>query len=83
MKKVALVFDGLGFGGIERVGVDYAKLFHNIGYDVSIYNLRPDLTEMPYVSQKDAILITAGCILSRCKTLVVGQICLSVRVCCK
>ena len=30
MKKVALVFDGLGFGGIERVGVDYAKLFHNI-----------------------------------------------------
>ncbi len=46
MKKVALVFDGLGFGGIERVGVDYAKLFHNIGYDVSIYNLRPDLKDM-------------------------------------
>lgn len=46
MKKIALVFDGLGFGGIERVGVDYAKLFQKLGYDVSIYNLKPQINEM-------------------------------------
>lgn len=44
--KAALVFDGLGFGGIERVGVSYAKLFHELGYEVDVYNLKPEKTEM-------------------------------------
>lgn len=44
--KVALVFDGLGFGGIERVGVNYAKLFLDLGYQVDIYNMKPELNDM-------------------------------------
>lgn len=44
--KVALVFDGLGFGGIERVGVHYVKLFQKMGYEVTIYNLKPECSEM-------------------------------------
>ena len=44
--KVALVFDGLGFGGIERVGIHYVKLFQNMGYEVDIYNLKPACIEM-------------------------------------
>lgn len=44
--KVALVFDGLGFGGIERVGIDYVQLFQNLGYEVDIYNLKPEANEM-------------------------------------
>lgn len=44
--KVALVFDGLGIGGIERVGVNYAKLFLDLGYEVDVYNLKPQNTAM-------------------------------------
>lgn len=44
--KVALVFDGLGFGGIERVGINYARLFEELGYEVDIYNLKPEKNEM-------------------------------------
>ena len=39
--KIALVFDGLGFGGIERIGLDYSKIALDLGYDVDIYNLNP------------------------------------------
>ena len=35
-----MVFDGLQIGGIERVGVDYAKLVSEVGHDLSIINLR-------------------------------------------
>ncbi|MFV0979105.1 glycosyltransferase [Latilactobacillus sakei] len=44
--KVAMVFDGLITGGIERVGADYAKIFENLGYDITVINLNPKLTEM-------------------------------------
>lgn len=44
--KVALVFDGLQVGGVERVGADYAKLFINLGYDVTIINLNSKLNDM-------------------------------------
>lgn len=39
--KIAFVFDGLGFGGIERVGVDYIKLCLELGYEVDVYNVAP------------------------------------------
>ena len=42
--KIAMVFDGLQTGGIERVGVDYARLFRELGHEVDAYNLRPALT---------------------------------------
>lgn len=44
--NVALVFQSLGIGGIERVGLEYARLFLDLGYDVDIYNLSPDTTQM-------------------------------------
>ena len=39
--KVALVLDGIGAGGIERVAIQYAKMFIDLGYEVDIYNLKP------------------------------------------
>ena len=44
--NIALVFDGLNIGGIERVGADYAKLLRQLGHDVTIINLMPELCEM-------------------------------------
>lgn len=41
MKTIAFVFDGMGFGGIERVGIDIVRMCLEMGYDVDIYNLRP------------------------------------------
>lgn len=44
--RIAMVFDGLQIGGIERVGADYAKILADAGYDVTIINLKPKLVEM-------------------------------------
>lgn len=44
--KIAMVFDGLGVGGIERVGIDYAKLLVNAGHEVDVVNLQPEKHEM-------------------------------------
>lgn len=44
--KIAMVFDGLQYGGIGRVGIDYAKLLLLMGHTVIVYNLNPSLTEM-------------------------------------
>lgn len=44
--KVAMVFDGLQIGGIERVGADYAKIIYELGHDLTIVNLNPKLDEM-------------------------------------
>lgn len=41
-----MVFDGLQIGGIERVGADYANIFRQLGYDVTVVNLRPKLSDM-------------------------------------
>lgn len=44
--NIAMVFDGLQRGGVERVGADYAKLFCELGHTVTIINLNPSLREM-------------------------------------
>lgn len=44
--KIAFVFDGLQFGGIERVGVEYIKLLSGRNYEITVVNLRPDLNAM-------------------------------------
>lgn len=44
--NIAMVFDGLQIGGIERVGADYAKILTSAGHDVTIINLRPHLTDL-------------------------------------
>ena len=44
--KIAIVFDGLGFGGIERVGTDYIKILRGLGHEVDVYNINPKNTDM-------------------------------------
>ncbi len=44
--KIALVFDGLQIGGIEKVGSDYAKILLKFGHDVTVFNLCPKYTEL-------------------------------------
>lgn len=44
--KIAMVFDGLQIGGIERVGVDYVKILQQLGHKVTIFNLNPKLNDM-------------------------------------
>ena len=39
--NVALVFDGLTIGGIERVGAAYARLLRQLGHEVTVINLIP------------------------------------------
>lgn len=41
MKKIAFVFDGMGQGGVERIGIDYIKICKSLGYEVDVYNLNP------------------------------------------
>ena len=44
--KTAIIFDGLGFGGIERVGIDYSNMALELGYEVDVYNLNPSANGM-------------------------------------
>lgn len=43
--KIAMVFDGLQVGGIERVGTDYVKLLQELGHQVDVINLNPKYTD--------------------------------------
>ena len=51
--KIAIVFDGLQIGGIERVGADYARILSELGHDVTVVNLVPNLKEMEKEFPKD------------------------------
>lgn len=55
--KIALVFNGLGYGGVEKVGSNYAKLFTELGYDVDVYNLNPKFTGMENQFPKECTII--------------------------
>lgn len=44
--KIAMIFDGLGTGGIERVGASYAQLLTEAGHQVEIINLKSDKNEL-------------------------------------
>lgn len=43
--RFAFVFDGLGYGGIERVGVDYCNALAKRGHEVHVVNLVPSQNE--------------------------------------
>lgn len=87
--KVALVFDGLGFGGIERVGIHYARLFLKMGYEIDIYNLKPDCTELEkefpkecrILHKKMPDLILPDPVHAYGKTVELGKISLPLAVC--
>lgn len=42
---IAMVFDGLPIGGIERVGAAYARLLRELGHEVTVLNLDPARTQ--------------------------------------
>lgn len=44
--RIAMVFDGLGMGGIERVGIQYVALLIQAGHEVDVYNLQPEKSEL-------------------------------------
>lgn len=48
MKRIVIVFDGLGMGGIERVGISYIKLLLELGYKVDVVNLRPEKNSLEH-----------------------------------
>jgi Glycosyltransferase len=52
--NIAMIFDGLGIGGIERVGVDYIRMLHENGHEITVYNLHPAANEMEKEIQKFA-----------------------------
>lgn len=52
--KMTFVFDGLQFGGIERVGLDYIKLLLHAGHQIDIINLKPSLRDMEKEIPKEA-----------------------------
>lgn len=44
--NIALVFNGLGTGGVEKVGSNYARLLVEAGHKVDVYNLDPKRNSM-------------------------------------
>lgn len=55
--KIAFIFDGIGFGGIERVGIDYIKMLQNQGNEITVYNLIPAHNEMETELGEDTKII--------------------------
>lgn len=50
--RFTFVFDGLGCGGVERVGIDYCNALIRRGHTVSVVNLAPQKNE--FVCQLDS-----------------------------
>ena len=46
IKKIIVVFDGLDYGGIERVGINYLEILDSLDYDVTVLNLLPKKNQM-------------------------------------
>ncbi len=55
--KIAIVFDGLQIGGIERVGADYVNILRQLGHDVTVVNLKPNLLDMEKLFPNDTRII--------------------------
>lgn len=53
--RFTFVFDGLGCGGVERVGVDYCNALFRRGHTVIVVNLVPEKNE--FASQLDSGII--------------------------
>jgi len=44
--NIALAFNGLALGGLERAGLDYTNLLLSLGHEIHIYNLNPYYTAL-------------------------------------
>lgn len=53
--KFAFVFDGLGYGGIERVGVDYCNALAERGHEVHVINLDGGRNEFVHQLNDDVV----------------------------
>ena len=53
---IAMVFDGLAVGGVERVGAAYARLLRELGHSVTVFNLRPAYTEFASEFPADCVM---------------------------
>lgn len=54
--KIAIVFDGLGFGGIEKVGCNYLNIFNELGHQLTVYNLTPAQDELEKLVPKEIVI---------------------------
>ena len=55
--NIALVFNGLGTGGVEKVGSNYAKLLVEAGHKVDVYNLNPKRNSMEKSFPRETTII--------------------------
>ena len=55
--NIALVFNGLGTGGVEKVGSNYARLLVEAGHKVDVYNLNPKLNSMENRFPEETVII--------------------------
>lgn len=53
--RFAFVFDGLGYGGIERVGVDYCNALAERGHEVYVVNLDGSRSEFVHQLNKGVV----------------------------
>lgn len=58
--KIAMVFDGLGFGGIEKVGSTYARILVDAGCEVTIINLQPSANELENLFPAECQIVEAS-----------------------
>lgn len=80
--KITFVFDGLQYGGIERVGIEYIKLLKSRGYEVQVINLNPRLCSIEKEIPIDIIVkhiafprgITPARYKSLCKRGIIGKL---------
>lgn len=58
--RIAMVFDGLGFGGIEKVGATYAQILVGAGHDVTVVNLQPAHNELACIFPAECEIVEAA-----------------------
>lgn len=58
--RIAMVFDGLGFGGIERVGSTYARILVDAGCEVTIINLQSSANELENLFPAECQIVEAS-----------------------
>lgn len=44
--RIAVVFDNMKYGGIQRVGISYINIFKKLGYDIDTYVLNPQVEDI-------------------------------------
>lgn len=56
--RIAIVFDNMIYGGIERVGITYVKLIQELGHEVDAYVLNPHTEDILKELEKECNIVT-------------------------